>query len=181
VSCLSLILYVTIDTSISLILCLVHSLVVLDTNGLINDIQLESLGERFYTVGEVLEEERDVEARRRLDRLRMKGLELRVPSKDAIQKVVEFSNLTGDFASLSIPDIKLIALTRMLEMEHNGEVNLRAAPVLDAAVFKRKLEAGPVADETEHDDADADSKEDDDEEEAEETPTGTPDADPFYG
>ena len=60
----------------------VDRIVVLDTNALINNVQLNALGERFVTVGEVLEEIKDAEARRRLDMLRMRGLELRVGGRN---------------------------------------------------------------------------------------------------
>jgi RNA-binding protein NOB1 len=124
------------------------------------DVNFRLLGDEFYTIAEVLEEVRDAEARRRLGRSSFDHfshfflfffllisllaetmstkLQLRVPSKEQIQKVVEFANLTGDFASLSVPDIKLIALARQLEVEYNQEVSIRAAPILDAVVFKKR-------------------------------------------
>ena len=85
-----------------------------------------------------MDEVRDVEARRRLETTMLTTrLELRAPSKEALAKVIAFANATGDFAALSAADIKLIAVTRMIEVELNGEQNLRAAPVAQAQVFKR--------------------------------------------
>ena len=86
-------------------------------------MQFTQLGERFFTIGEVLEEVRDEQARKRLAALSLRNvkLEVRVPSKEMIQKTVEFANKTGDFASLSVPDIKLIALARQLHVEARGE------------------------------------------------------------
>jgi len=43
--------------------------------------------------------------------------------------VISFAKKTGDYASLSVPDMKVIALTRMFEREHNGENHIRMAPL----------------------------------------------------
>ncbi len=113
-------------------------IVVVDTNSIINNVPFASLGDQFVTVSEVLEEVRDPEARRRLEQLTMlTKLETRVPSKEAVAKVVAFANGTGDIGILSGPDIKLIALTRMIELELHGEKHLRAFPVAQAQVFTR--------------------------------------------
>lgn len=48
--------------------------------------------------------------------------------------VVDFAKKTGDYASLSITDMKVIALTRMFEREHNGADHLRATPPLPTLV-----------------------------------------------
>jgi hypothetical protein len=45
-----------------------------------------------------------------------------------IHLVVQFSKLTGDYSSLSVPDLKILALTWMLEKEHNGTEHLRSQP-----------------------------------------------------
>ncbi len=116
--------------------------VVVDTNSLINNVPL--VGDQFVTVAEVLEEVRDAEARRRLETtLLATRIETRAPSKEAVQKVIAFANATGDFAVLSAADIKLIAVTRMIEIELNGEANLRAAPAAQALVYKKPAGAQP--------------------------------------
>jgi RNA-binding protein NOB1 len=115
--------------------------VVVDTNSIINNVPFSSFGEQFVTVSEVLEEVRDPEARRRLEQMMMlTKLETRVPSKEAVAKVVAFANGTGDIGILSGADIKLIALTRMIELELNGEEHLRSSPVAQAQVFSRPAE-----------------------------------------
>lgn len=43
--------------------------------------------------------------------------------------VIEFSKKTGDFASLSIPDIKVLALTYTLEVQANGSEHIRKEPL----------------------------------------------------
>lgn len=43
--------------------------------------------------------------------------------------VVKFSKKTGDFNSLSAVDLRVLALTYMLEVEANGTEGLRKEPV----------------------------------------------------
>ncbi len=45
--------------------------------------------------------------------------------------VIEFSKLTGDFASLSLTDLKVIALTHTFELEVNGYQNLKSEPTFE--------------------------------------------------
>ena len=42
--------------------------------------------------------------------------------------VVSFAKKTGDYRSLSVTDLRVMALTYMLEVERNGTANIRAAP-----------------------------------------------------
>lgn len=44
--------------------------------------------------------------------------------------VTEFSKRTGDYPSLSATDIKVLALTYQLELEHVGSEHLRTEPVV---------------------------------------------------
>jgi hypothetical protein len=50
--------------------------------------------------------------------------------------VVEFAKKTGDYASLSAVDMKVIALTRTFEREHNGADHLREAPLPPTLVVR---------------------------------------------
>ena len=43
--------------------------------------------------------------------------------------MIAFAKKTGDYASLSIPDIKVIALTHSLEIQENGEEHIRKEPL----------------------------------------------------
>ena len=45
-----------------------------------------------------------------------------------MSSVVEFARKTGDFASLSSVDIKVLSLTLTLELEKNGEKFLHSEP-----------------------------------------------------
>ncbi len=63
--------------------------VVVDTGAIIKGLVFSSaLADEFVTVPEVVSEVRDVEARRRLETMPVK-LELRVPSKDALLRVIQ--------------------------------------------------------------------------------------------
>lgn len=81
----------------------------------------------FYTIPEVIQEVRDPRARARLALLR-ESIKLRAPSSEALAATIDFSKRTGDFAVLSLTDLKVIALTRMLERELNGDKYLNSAP-----------------------------------------------------
>lgn len=75
--------------------------------------------DKFYTVPAVISEIRDAKARNQLQQqwIPVLGLEVKEPSNQAIQKVVEFSKLTGDYPSLSAVDLQVLALVVDLELE----------------------------------------------------------------
>ena len=52
----------------------------------------------------------------------------REPSADAISAVSDFAKLTGDYGSLSLTDIKVLALAYMLEVEANGKSRIDTTP-----------------------------------------------------
>lgn len=79
----------------------------------------ESGSVKFYTTRDVISEVKDANARRRL-KLIEHAITLRVPSKEAMASVVEFARHSGDYANLSLTDLKVVALAWMLEHEKNG-------------------------------------------------------------
>ena len=83
--------------------------------------------QKVWTVAEVMQEIRDSKARELLDSLPF-PIEIRSPSEAAMKAVAEFSRKTGDFAALSLTDMKLIALLYTLECEVNGTKHIRTAP-----------------------------------------------------
>ncbi|TPX69551.1 hypothetical protein SpCBS45565_g02250 [Spizellomyces sp. 'palustris'] len=101
---------------------------VVDAAPLIKGTPLGHLAERFITIPEVLKEIRDRQARQALAQLPF-DLETRVPSEEAMAAVISFSKKTGDFASLSATDLKVLALTWMIEKEVRGVEHLRNEPV----------------------------------------------------
>ena len=50
------------------------------------------------------------------------------PKKESIEFVIKFSKETGDFATLSITDLKVVALTHMLHTSLPDNTPIRASP-----------------------------------------------------
>ncbi|RKP09402.1 Nin one binding Zn-ribbon like-domain-containing protein [Thamnocephalis sphaerospora] len=123
---------------------------VVDTGPLLKGASLTSLATKLFTVPEVVAEVRDQKSRAILDTLE---LTVRTPSEEAMQAIIRFSKLTGDFASLSLPDLRVLALAYMLEKERNGVAHLKVRPDKVASTAKGKapvLYVGgrPVAEQT---------------------------------
>ncbi|CAG9466552.1 unnamed protein product [Pedinophyceae sp. YPF-701] len=111
---------------------------VVDANTIINAVKLEQLGERIVTVKSVLEEVRDKQSRQFLQMLPF-DIEVLDPSEDAMIATRKFATATGDSFSLSGPDLRLIALARMLEEQAHGATHLRTKPI------KAKIKRGKGA------------------------------------
>ncbi|EPY52179.1 ribosome biogenesis protein Nob1 [Schizosaccharomyces cryophilus OY26] len=93
---------------------------VLDTGGIIcSSSLLRNSAEKFYTTPRVVQEIRDEASRRNFELWGGQVIQ-RVPKQEFIKKVSDFAKQTGDFASLSITDIHILALTYELEYEFNG-------------------------------------------------------------
>ena len=101
--------------------------VVLDSGAIIKGGRLESLGERFWTVAEVLNEVRDGNARMVLETTSA-DIQVREVDPAAIAHVSKFAKLTGDFAKLSAVDMKVLALTYQLERQFCGTAHLNEKP-----------------------------------------------------
>jgi len=101
--------------------------VVIDTGALIKGVQLINVEADFYSIQEVLNEVKDPNSRRSLELIPV-NLKIKEPDDDSLKKVTEFSRKTGDFVSLSRVDLKVLALTYMLEKEANGVEHLRTEP-----------------------------------------------------
>uniref|UniRef100_A0AC34QJ73 RNA-binding protein NOB1 n=1 Tax=Panagrolaimus sp. JU765 TaxID=591449 RepID=A0AC34QJ73_9BILA len=96
----------------------VHHLVV-DSGGFIKNAPLIDIGSKIYTLDDVIEEIRDKATRQRIKALPFE-LILREPTTESIKAVIDVSKKTGDYASLSLVDIKVIALTLDLHIENCG-------------------------------------------------------------
>lgn len=96
---------------------------VLDSGAIIkgHGLNLFKNAKVIVTVPEVFAELRDSKARDLLARLPY-TIEERMPSAESIKAVTEFATKTGDFAALSKTDLRLIALTHMLELEIYGSI-----------------------------------------------------------
>ncbi|CEG47875.1 rna-binding protein nob1 [Plasmopara halstedii] len=106
---------------------------VIDSGAIIKGTNLVILAENFWTVPDVLDEIRDKKSRAFLERLPF-TLQTREPSAAAMKAVVNFSRKTGDFAYLSLTDLRVMALSYQLEVEANGSNHLRTSPTLSQTV-----------------------------------------------
>lgn len=95
---------------------------VLDAGALIrgHGLILYKTAKKIITVPDVLAEIRDSKSRELLLKLPFE-IEERIPSQSAINFVANFAKKTGDYAAISKTDLRLIALTHMLEIELNGK------------------------------------------------------------
>eukprot|EP00946_MAST-07B_sp_MAST-7B-sp1_P001003 g1003.t1 len=101
---------------------------VVDAGPIIRGEQLAHLAHTFWTVPEVIAEIRDSKSRARLQALPYE-LKVKEPSATAMRAVTTFAKKTGDLQALSLNDLKVIALTYMLETQENGSDHLRKEPV----------------------------------------------------
>ncbi|KAJ2822263.1 20S-pre-rRNA D-site endonuclease nob1 [Coemansia sp. 'formosensis'] len=130
---------------------------VVDTNPFVKGLKLDGIATKFVTVPEVVHELRSRASKDRFHELDIKhGVELLSPDAESMQIVCNFAKKTGDFASLAIADLKVIALAFMLEKKENGMRRLRTEPVGNSPnISDRKLlESAEIA--GAHDDSDED-------------------------
>ncbi|KAI8899788.1 Nin one binding Zn-ribbon like-domain-containing protein [Globomyces pollinis-pini] len=90
--------------------------------------KLFTLSDQLITVPEVIQELRDKKTLSILESMPFQII-TKTPSEQAMKQIIQFSKLTGDFASLSLTDIKVLALTLQLEWEKNGKDHLRTTPL----------------------------------------------------
>ncbi|PVD20555.1 hypothetical protein C0Q70_18711 [Pomacea canaliculata] len=102
--------------------------VIVDAGGFIKNAPIWEIGENVYTVPEVVHESCDKATRQRLKVIPF-HLNFKQPSSEAIAIVSDFAKKTGDYQSLSATDIKVIALTYMLEKEHVGTDHIKKEPM----------------------------------------------------
>ncbi|EAT42877.1 AAEL005628-PB [Aedes aegypti] len=100
---------------------------VVDTSAFIKNAPLQDLAENCYTVQGVVDEIKNDRQLKRLVVLPY-SLQVREPDSEVLAKVTNFAKKTGDFASLSLVDLKVLALTYQLEKEHVGTEHLREEP-----------------------------------------------------
>jgi len=104
---------------------------VIDTGGFIkNDMgSLHSMADNLVTLQEVISELRDKDVRQRV---RNSPVEMKYssPSSEAIRRISEFARKTGDYASLSLVDISVIAVAYDLEVSKNGSSHLKTEPTI---------------------------------------------------
>jgi len=79
---------------------------VVDSGAIIKEVPLHDLADNLWTIPDVIQEIKDRRARHVLESL-PKRLQLREPSAEAINFIINFSRRTGDFRSISDADIKV--------------------------------------------------------------------------
>ncbi|KAF3832167.1 hypothetical protein F7725_025832 [Dissostichus mawsoni] len=98
--------------------------VVADAGAFLKKAPLQEIGSTIYTLKDVVDEIRDKPTRRSLAFLPY-HLTFREPHPNTSDT---FSKKTGDYPSLSATDIKVLALTYQLELEHVGSKHLKKEP-----------------------------------------------------
>ncbi|XP_033754397.1 RNA-binding protein NOB1-like [Pecten maximus] len=101
--------------------------VIADAGAFIRNAPLQSIGEKIYSLPEVVKEIRDKATLQRLQVLPYQ-LQFRQPSPESIRNVTEFAKKTGDYRSLSAVDIKVMALTYQMEKEVVGSSHIKVIP-----------------------------------------------------
>ncbi|CAI2169687.1 2627_t:CDS:2 [Funneliformis geosporum] len=96
---------------------------VVDSGPLIKGTNVRSFAEKLYTVPEVISEIRDKHSRDFLNQISF-DIQVKVPSDEALKE-----------GSLSAVDLRVLALTYMLEVEANGTERLRKEPVKSRMQF----------------------------------------------
>ncbi|KRZ97331.1 E3 ubiquitin-protein ligase synoviolin B [Trichinella sp. T8] len=120
-----------LDSDLSFILITEMQLLVehlmVDTVGFVKADDLRKYGKNIYTIQDVLNEIRDSNTRKKLSALPY-DLKTVMPDEKAIRFVIEFSKKTGDYPSLSVTDVKLIAAVYTMELEHVGSEHIIQEP-----------------------------------------------------
>lgn len=84
---------------------------------------------RFFVTPDVATEARDPRARERLLLLERLGcVVVKAPSAEAVAEVAMYAKRTGDYSVLSSTDMRVLALTFMLDVERNGRRFLKEVP-----------------------------------------------------
>uniref|UniRef100_A0A182PNJ0 RNA-binding protein NOB1 n=1 Tax=Anopheles epiroticus TaxID=199890 RepID=A0A182PNJ0_9DIPT len=113
---------------------------VVDTAAFVKNVQLQNYAEECYTVPGVLAEIRNNRQMKRLAVLPY-NLQVKDADPDVLAKVVAIAKKTGDYASLSLVDLQVIALTYELETIHVGRDHLREEPMPAITVAAAKKPA----------------------------------------
>jgi len=103
---------------------------VVDSGGFIKNAPLKDIADNIVTIHEVVDEIRDKETRQRLQVLPYE-IEFKQPTSQGLRKVSEFAKKTGDYSSLSVTDLSVLAVTYDLEAEKVGFSHLKTEPVVN--------------------------------------------------
>lgn len=95
---------------------------VLDTGAIIANVNLHDIAENYYAPPEIVDELKSRRSHIVVDMLPFE-IVFRSPTATSLKRVAEASKKTGDFVSLSLTDIKVIALTWDLHNEYGCNQN----------------------------------------------------------
>ncbi|CAI5439750.1 unnamed protein product [Caenorhabditis angaria] len=115
---------------------------VLDTCAIIANPDLHQLAELYYAPHEIISELQSQKARKIWDTLPFEVV-LREPTPQALREVIEAAKKTGDFQSLSMVDMKVIALTYDLNQQFvvkKSEVAEKSSEEEIAEISKKNME-----------------------------------------
>ena len=152
-----------------------YRFLVVDSGPIIRLTGLSTLWKKaqaFYTVPAVLQEIRDARARQHLETLPFE-LKTKDPTPEGMQAIVDFARQTGDYQSLSVVDLQILALAYDLEKEACGGhmEHIRKTPKRVLGVGKVETLAKDGEEEKDLDEAGGVSEDDSDSsDEEEETP-----------
>lgn len=130
---------------------------VLDSGAFIKGHDLQNLADKFYTTREVIDEIKDKETKQRLQCLPFEITFTEAPAQD-VDYIVQFSKKTGDYGTLSVVDIKLLALTSFLQRVHVNEDHLKREPSRGQVVAGRADMGHLIRFQPESKDADGDEE-----------------------
>jgi RNA-binding protein NOB1 len=100
---------------------------VLDSGAFIKGHDLQTYAEKFYSIREVIDEIRDKVTKQRIQSLPFEITFMDPPALD-LRHAADFSKKTGDYGTLSVVDLKLLALTSYLQRLHVNEDHLKREP-----------------------------------------------------
>lgn len=98
------------------------------------------MAENVFTIQEVLDE---IKSNTQLKRLAVLpyNLQVKQPDPESLRIVSDFAKKTGDFATLSLTDLTVLALTYQMEKEKVGVGHLRSEPLVAQTVYSAQKPA----------------------------------------
>ena len=111
---------------------------VVDAGPVILGVSISGLANEFYVLPEFKSELKDKKALKNFTEFPFEWI-LTEPTEESITAVMQFAKETGDLASLSKTDLRVLALTWMLEKQANGVNHLRSKPVVTKVKTAKKI------------------------------------------
>lgn len=93
---------------------------IVDAAGFLKKAKLIDIGSKLYTTSSVVGEIKDKATKEYIQSIPY-DIEIKEPTKESLIKVIEVAKKTGDYPSLSGPDLGIIALTLDIHIQNVGE------------------------------------------------------------